>query len=107
MHTDEDRKWPNQRDPMQRNYCKLQRPIMAYPPYHSNHTFPPAPVYPMWGQPGSQTAGVPIWPPPGYPLWQQPAESWHWKPYPAVIFLFGIKPGYWFSFHILCLFMPS
>ncbi|MCI28917.1 two-component response regulator-like APRR2-like, partial [Trifolium medium] len=42
------------------------------------------PVYPMWGQPGSQTAGVPIWAPPGYPLWQQPTESWHWNPYPAV-----------------------
>lgn len=80
IHTDEDRKWPNRRDPMQRNYC-MQRPIMAYPPYHSNHTFPPAPAYPMWGQHGSQTAGVPIWSPPGYPLWQ-PTESWHWKPYP-------------------------
>lgn len=80
MHTDEDRKWPNRRDPMQRNYC-MQRPIMAYPPYHSNHTFPPAPAYPMWGQHGSQTAGVPIWGPPGYPLWQ-PTENWHWKPYP-------------------------
>ncbi|KAL5099085.1 hypothetical protein RYX36_003412 [Vicia faba] len=83
LHADEDRKWPNQRDPMQRNYC-MQRPIMAYPPYHSNHTYPPAPIYPMWGQPGSQIAGVPIWapPPPGYPLWQQPTENWHWKPYP-------------------------
>nr|QSD99641.1 MYB family transcription factor [Melilotus albus] len=81
IHTDEDRKWPNRRDPMQRNYC-MQRPIMAYPPYHSNHSFPPAPAYPMWGQHGSQTAGVPIWgPSPGYPLWQ-PTESWHWKPYP-------------------------
>ncbi|PNY13916.1 two-component response regulator APRR2-like protein [Trifolium pratense] len=83
MHTDEDKKWPKQRDTMQRNYC-MQRPIMAYPPYHSNHTYPPAPVYPMWGQPGSQTAGVPIWAPPGYPLWQQPTESWHWNPYPGV-----------------------
>ncbi|CAK8539555.1 unnamed protein product [Lathyrus sativus] len=82
LHTDEDRKWPNQRDPMQRNYC-MQRPIMAYPPYHSNHIYPPASVYPTWGgQPGSHTAGVPIWAPPGYPLWQQPTENWHWKPYP-------------------------
>ncbi|XP_004511768.1 two-component response regulator-like APRR2 isoform X2 [Cicer arietinum] len=82
MHGEEDRKWPNQRDQIHRNYS-LQRPIMAYPPYHhSNHTLPPAPIYPMWGQPGSQTTGVQIWsPPPGYPLWQS-TESWHWKPYP-------------------------
>ncbi|KAJ1386554.1 SANT/Myb domain [Sesbania bispinosa] len=82
MPGEEDRKWPNQRDPMQRSYC-LQRPIMAYPPYHSSHTLSPAPVYPMWGQPGSQTASVQIWGPHGYPQWQ-PIESWHWKPYPGV-----------------------
>ncbi|XP_061359671.1 two-component response regulator-like APRR2 isoform X2 [Gastrolobium bilobum] len=76
------RKWPNQRDSMQRSYC-LQRPIMAYPPYHSNHTPSLAPVYPMWGQPGSQMAGMQIWGSPGYPLWQ-PTESWHWKPFPGV-----------------------
>ncbi|TKY70733.1 Two-component response regulator APRR2 [Spatholobus suberectus] len=79
---EEDRKWHNQRDIMQGSYY-LQRPIMAYPPYHSNHTLSPAPIYPMWGQPGSQTAGVQIWGPPGYPLWH-PTESWHWKPYPGV-----------------------
>jgi hypothetical protein len=80
----------------------MQRPIMAYPPYHSNHTFPPAPAYPMWGQHGSQTAGVPIWSPPGYPLWQ-PTESWHWKPYPpGVIFLSEIKAGYTF-FPFICM----
>lgn len=101
IHTDEDRKWPNRRDPMQRNYC-MQRPIMAYPPYHSNHTFPPAPAYSMWGQHGSQTAGVPIWSPPGYPLWQ-PTESWHWKPYPpGVILLSETKAGYTF-FPFICL----
>nr|XP_027191071.1 two-component response regulator-like APRR2 [Cicer arietinum] len=84
MHGEEDRKWPNQRDQIHRNYS-LQRPIMAY-------TLPPAPIYPMWGQPGSQTTGVQIWsPPPGYPLWQS-TESSHWKPYPpGVIFLFRIR----------------
>ncbi|KAK7263337.1 hypothetical protein RJT34_30925 [Clitoria ternatea] len=76
---EEDRKWLNQRDPIRRNYC-LQRPIMAFPPYHSNL----APVYPMWGQSGNQTASMQIWghPGPGYPLWQ-PTESWHWKPFPG------------------------
>ncbi|CAJ1928921.1 unnamed protein product [Sphenostylis stenocarpa] len=79
---EEDRKWHNQRDATQRSYY-LQRPIMAYPPYHSNPTPSPAPIYPMWGQPGSQSAGVQIWGPPAYPLWH-PTESWHWKPYPGV-----------------------
>ncbi|KAH1267324.1 Two-component response regulator-like APRR2 [Glycine max] len=79
---EEDRKWHNQRDAMQRNYY-MQRPIMAYPPYHSNHTLSPAPIYPMWGQPGSQTAGVQIWGHPGYHIWH-PTESCHWKPYQGV-----------------------
>ncbi|BAU00369.1 Two-component response regulator-like APRR2 Pseudo-response regulator 2 TOC2 protein [Vigna angularis] len=79
---EEDRKWHNQRDVMQRNFY-LQRPIMAYPPYHSNQTISPAPIYPMWGQPGSQTAAVQIWGPPAYPLWH-PTENWNWKPYPGM-----------------------
>jgi len=79
---EEDRKWLNQRE---RSYC-VQRPIMAFPPYHSNHTLPLAPVYPMWGQSGSQTAGMQIWSSPGYPMWQPTAENWHWKPFPRVIF---------------------
>ncbi|XP_019421093.1 PREDICTED: two-component response regulator-like APRR2 isoform X2 [Lupinus angustifolius] len=66
---DEDRRWTNQRDQMQRSYC-VQRPIMAYPPYHPNHTLSPPPAYPMWGQPGSETAGVRVWGPLGYPLCQ-------------------------------------
>ncbi|CAK8562624.1 unnamed protein product [Lathyrus sativus] len=79
----EDRKWLNQRDPMQRSYC-LQRPIMPGPPaYYSNHTLPPAPLYPMWGQTGSQMAGMPSWGPSGYPLWQ-PTETWHWQPFPGM-----------------------
>ncbi|KAL5181683.1 Two-component response regulator-like APRR2 [Glycine soja] len=40
-------------------------------------------LYPMWGQPGSQTAGVQIWGHPGYHIWH-PTESWHWKPYQGV-----------------------
>ncbi|KAF7810019.1 two-component response regulator-like APRR2 [Senna tora] len=65
----DDRKW-------------LQRPIMPFPPYYSNHTLSPAPLYPLWGQSSSQPTGVHLWPP-GYPLWQ-PVESWHWKPFPRM-----------------------
>ncbi|OIW10317.1 hypothetical protein TanjilG_28068 [Lupinus angustifolius] len=79
---EEGRKWLNQRDPMQRSYC-LQRPIMTFPPYHSNHTLSPAPTYSMWGQPHCQMPGMQIWSPPGYPLWQ-PTESLHWKPFPGM-----------------------
>ncbi|KAE9613744.1 hypothetical protein Lal_00015938 [Lupinus albus] len=79
---EEDRKWLNQRDPMQRSYCR-QRPIMSLPPYHSNHTLAQAPVYSMWGQPRCQMHGMQIWSPPDYPLWQ-PTESLHWKPFPGM-----------------------
>ena len=84
---EDDRRWPHQKDPIQRSYY-VQRPIMAFPPYHSNHTLSPAPVYPVWGQSGSQPAGVQMWGPPGYPVWR-PTENWHWKPYPAVILGFS------------------
>ncbi|KAK7386310.1 hypothetical protein VNO78_26455 [Psophocarpus tetragonolobus] len=77
---EEDRKWLNQRE---RSYC-VQRPIMAFPPYHSNPTLPLAPVYPMWGQSGTQTAGMQIWSSSGYPMWQPTAESWNWKPFPGM-----------------------
>ncbi|OIW20157.1 hypothetical protein TanjilG_02959 [Lupinus angustifolius] len=79
---EEGRKWLNQSDPMQRSYC-LQRPVMAFPQYHSNHTLSPAPVYPTWGQPGCQMPGMNIWNSPGYPLWQ-PTESWNRKPFPGM-----------------------
>ncbi|CAL0312264.1 unnamed protein product [Lupinus luteus] len=79
---EEGRKWLNQRDPMQRSYC-FQRPIVPFPPYQSNHTLSPAPVYSMWGQPCCQMPGMPIWSPPGYPLWQ-PTEGLHWKQFPGM-----------------------
>lgn len=76
---EEDRRWPNQRDIMQRSHY-VSRPTMAYPPYHSNHTLSPAPIYPMWGQPGSQPAGMQMWGPPNYHIWQpfpgMRAEAW-------------------------------
>ena len=78
---EEDRRWPNQRDIMQRSYY-VPRPTMAYPPYHSNHAIAPAPIYPMWGQPGSQPAGVQMWAPPNYHLLQ---------PFPGVLFLIRSK----------------
>lgn len=80
----EERKWLNLRE---RSYC-VKRPIMAFPPYHSNHTHPLPPVYPMWGQSGGPMAGMQIWGSPGYPLWQPTAENWRWKPFPGVIFVF-------------------
>ncbi|MED6223917.1 Two-component response regulator-like [Stylosanthes scabra] len=76
---EEGRKWLNQRDQMQKSYC-LQRPIMPFPPNHSNHTLSPPPIYPMWRQPGAQTAAMQVW---GPPMWH-PTESWHWKPLPGL-----------------------
>lgn len=79
---EDDRKWPHARDQMLRNYYP-HKPIMAFPPYHSNHLVPTGPVYPVWGAPGNHLAAVQMWAPPGYPPWQQ-AESWNWKPYPGM-----------------------
>lgn len=79
---EDDQRWPQQRDQIQRSYYP-HKPIMAYPPYHSNHTFPLGPVYPVWGAAGSHPAGVHMWGSPGYHAWP-PTESWHWKPYPGM-----------------------
>lgn len=82
---EDDRRWPQLRDHMPRSYYP-HKPIMAFPPYHSNPVLPAGPVYPVWGAPTYHPAGVQMWHPPGYPSWQQP-ESWHWNPYPGVIFV--------------------
>ncbi|XP_059638579.1 two-component response regulator-like APRR2 isoform X3 [Cornus florida] len=76
------RRWPNPGDPSQRNYYP-HKPVMAFPPYCSNHTVPAGQVYPAWGSPSSYTAGVQMWNQPCYPAWQ-PTETWHWKPYPGM-----------------------
>ncbi|XP_044503669.1 two-component response regulator-like APRR2 isoform X1 [Mangifera indica] len=79
---EDDRRWPQLRDHMPRSYYP-HKPIMAFPPYHSNPVLPAGPVYPVWGAPTYHPAGVQMWHPPGYPSWQQP-ESWHWNPYPGM-----------------------
>lgn len=79
---EDDRRWPHHRDQVHRSYYPY-KPIMAYPPYHSNHDLPTSPVYPMWGAAGSHTAGVHMWGTPSYPPWP-PAEIWHRKPYSGV-----------------------
>ncbi|GMH22609.1 hypothetical protein Nepgr_024452 [Nepenthes gracilis] len=65
---EEERRWPHPQDPTQRSYSPL-KPVMAFPPYHSNHTFQVRQVYPVWGQPGNQPPSIHMWSPPGY-LWQ-------------------------------------
>lgn len=79
---EDERQWTQHRDQVQRSYYP-HKPIMAYPPYHSNHALPPGPAYPIWGATGSHTAGLHFWGPPGYSPWP-PTESCHWKPYPGM-----------------------
>ncbi|KAF5735093.1 two-component response regulator-like APRR2 [Tripterygium wilfordii] len=71
---DDDRRWPHQKEQMQRNYCSY-KPIMAFPAYHSNPALPAGPVYHVWGAPNTRPAPVPMWG--GYP-------PWPWKPYPGM-----------------------
>ncbi|XVF10989.1 hypothetical protein REPUB_Repub07fG0230400 [Reevesia pubescens] len=77
---EDDRRWL-QRVQTQRS-CYPHKPIMAFPPYHSNHVVPVGPLYPMWGAP-PHSASIQMWGSQGYSPWQ-PTESWHWEPYPAV-----------------------
>ncbi|XP_043808605.1 two-component response regulator-like APRR2 isoform X3 [Manihot esculenta] len=75
---EDDRRWSQQRSYYQ------HKPIMAYPPPHSNHTFQLSPVYPVWGAAAGQPPGVQMWcSSPGYSPWL-PSESWYWKPYPGM-----------------------
>ncbi|MBA0763736.1 hypothetical protein Gotri_013157 [Gossypium trilobum] len=76
---EDDRRWP-QRDQTQRS-CHPHKPIMAFPPYHSNPV-PVGPVYPMWGTP--HPASIQTWGSQGYYHPWQPTESWQWKHYPGV-----------------------
>ncbi|KAH7835123.1 hypothetical protein Vadar_023059 [Vaccinium darrowii] len=76
------RRWPHPRVSSQRIYYP-QKPVMAFPPYYSNHTVPAGQVYPAWGHTGSYPSGVQMWGPAFYPPWQT-TESWQWNPYPGV-----------------------
>lgn len=80
------RKWPQTRHSTPRTNYYPQKPIMAYPPYHSNHNQ----VYPAWPPPQNYNynynyAAPPaqMWGPPYYPAWQ-PSESWMWNPFSGV-----------------------
>lgn len=88
---EDDRRWPQLRDQVQRSYYP-HKPIMAYPPYHSNHALPPGPVYPVWGAAGSHAAGGHMWGPPGYSPWPQ-TESCHWRPYQGVTLVLSSTGG--------------
>ncbi|KAF6135364.1 hypothetical protein GIB67_027238 [Kingdonia uniflora] len=69
---EDDRRWQHPRD-LQRIYP--QKPVMAYPTYHSNHATSANQFYPVWGHPGTYP-----WSQPGYPAWQPPV----WKTYPGM-----------------------
>ncbi|GAB4834682.1 Two-component response regulator-like [Ancistrocladus abbreviatus] len=75
---DNECRWPHPRNPFHRT-CYPHRPVMAFPQYHSSHTYQAGLVYPLWGQLSNQPPGVQMWGLPGYP-WQ-PMENWHWKPH--------------------------
>lgn len=67
------RRWPQHRDMVARSYYP-HRPIMAFPPYHSNHM-----AYPIWGLHGNHQPSIPFWSPANYPAAWQPAENHQWK----------------------------
>ncbi|XP_064957774.1 two-component response regulator-like APRR2 isoform X1 [Musa acuminata AAA Group] len=76
---DEDRRWQADKDPTQRGY--IPRPILAYPPYHTDCGAPTNQIYPFWAHPNYHTHGVGQ---AGYTRWHPPPQSWPWKTYPVV-----------------------
>nr|XP_018678067.1 PREDICTED: two-component response regulator-like APRR2 isoform X1 [Musa acuminata subsp. malaccensis] len=76
---DEDRRWQADKDPTQRGY--IPRPILAYPPYHTDCGAPTNQIYPFWVHPNYHTHGVGQ---AGYTRWHPPPQSWPWKTYPVV-----------------------
>ncbi|XP_010275320.1 PREDICTED: two-component response regulator-like APRR2 isoform X2 [Nelumbo nucifera] len=77
---EDDWRWQHPRDTVQRVYP--HKPVMAFPPYHSNHGFSASQYYPVWGHPGTNPPNVPMWGHPSYNMWQSP-EGWPCKNYPG------------------------
>ncbi|KAK4801129.1 hypothetical protein SAY86_021616 [Trapa natans] len=73
LSKEDERRCPQNKDAALKNYYP-NRPIMAFPPYHSHHI-----SYPVWGLQGNHQHPMQYWSPP-----LQPAENWQWKPYPAL-----------------------
>ncbi|CAI9759495.1 unnamed protein product [Fraxinus pennsylvanica] len=76
---EDDRRWPHPRDSARKSHY-LQKPVMAFPQYHSNYIHPAGHVYPAWMPPGNYPSPVQTWGSPYYSGWQ-PTESWYWQPY--------------------------
>ncbi|KAF9619744.1 hypothetical protein IFM89_009086, partial [Coptis chinensis] len=76
---DDDRRWQHPRGPTPRVYP--HKPIMAYPPYHTNHSFTPNQFYPIWGHPNNHHSSMHMWGHPGFPTWH-PQDSWSWNTHP-------------------------
>ncbi|KAF9605864.1 hypothetical protein IFM89_019123 [Coptis chinensis] len=64
---DDDRRWQHPRGPTPRVYP--HKPIMAYPPYHTNHSFTPNQFYPVWGHPSNHHSSMQKWGYLGFPTW--------------------------------------
>ncbi|GMI63941.1 hypothetical protein HRI_000063400 [Hibiscus trionum] len=79
------RKWL-QRHKMQ-SYMYTNKPITAFPPYHSNYVISVGPLYPMWGagaRAPSHPPSIQMWGVQGYYSPWQPTEGWHSKLYTGV-----------------------
>ncbi|PKU62172.1 two-component response regulator-like APRR2 isoform X2 [Dendrobium catenatum] len=79
---EDDRRWQVHTDPTQRGY--MQKPIMAFPPYHSNYIIPPSQPYPIWPHQAYHVPNVQMWRHSGLPTWHPPPENWQTKIYPEI-----------------------
>ncbi|XP_077237159.1 two-component response regulator-like APRR2 isoform X2 [Tasmannia lanceolata] len=67
--------------PMKKSYA--HRPIVAFPPFHSDFGLPTSQIYPVWGHPSSHPSGAQMWSHAGLPVWQPP-KNLLWKTYPGM-----------------------
>ncbi|XP_020577588.1 two-component response regulator-like APRR2 isoform X2 [Phalaenopsis equestris] len=77
---EDDRRWQLHADPSQKGY--LQKPVMAFPPYHSNYIIPPSQPYPIWPHQTYHLPHVQMWRHSGFPSWPPPPENWPTNIYP-------------------------
>ncbi|XP_072957427.1 two-component response regulator-like APRR2 [Typha angustifolia] len=85
---DENNRWQTQGDLTARGY--MQKPLMAYPPFHHpSYGVPQSQLYPAWNYQSYHHPGAHLWGTAGFQGWHPPPETWHWNTYP------GIHPDAW------------
>ncbi|KAG0449854.1 hypothetical protein HPP92_027071 [Vanilla planifolia] len=102
---DGDKRWQVTREFQQKGY--MQKPIMAFTPYHSSNSAPPSNAYTIWPHPSYHLPHVQLWGHSGMPSWHLPQGNWQWKTSSEVhadTWGYPVLPNYGYSSHF---YMPT